>query len=283
MNTFVLCIGAPKAGTTWLYHYLKSYDCVDLGFKKEYHVFDVAYVDYYQYFAKAKSVDVKLRSLEFYKKSDKNQKLLSSFRDNHELYFNYFDSLLVNGKKITGDITPTYLNLPHDIFSLIRDSFEQRGTQVKVIFFMRDPVERIISVAKMGKRFGKILDSNFDRNANINDILNSLYKLPHIVGNTDYKRTVNLLESVFPAGNIHSGFYETMFRKSEIFRLSNFLELKPKYEMANIKFNAASEQHNKNIHPGLIKKIRVFYDEQYRFMKQKFPQQYLDHIWPYLD
>ena len=40
---FVLGIGAQKAGTTWLYEYLKAQNHSNMGFTKEYHVsgFDV--------------------------------------------------------------------------------------------------------------------------------------------------------------------------------------------------------------------------------------------------
>ena len=41
---FVLGVGAQKAGTTWLHEYLASLPEVDLGFMKEYHVFDQNYV-----------------------------------------------------------------------------------------------------------------------------------------------------------------------------------------------------------------------------------------------
>ena len=39
-KTFILGVGSQKGGTTWLHRQLTSNATVDLGHKKEYHVFD---------------------------------------------------------------------------------------------------------------------------------------------------------------------------------------------------------------------------------------------------
>ena len=52
-NTFVLGVGAQKAGTSWLHHQLASRADTDFGFLKEYHVFDVIFHSEYEYFTKA--------------------------------------------------------------------------------------------------------------------------------------------------------------------------------------------------------------------------------------
>ena len=49
-KTFVLGVGAQKAGTSWLHHQLASRADTDFGFLKEYHVFDVIFHSEYEYF-----------------------------------------------------------------------------------------------------------------------------------------------------------------------------------------------------------------------------------------
>jgi hypothetical protein len=37
---FILGVGAQKGGTTWLHRQLNNNKNIDLGFRKEYHIFD---------------------------------------------------------------------------------------------------------------------------------------------------------------------------------------------------------------------------------------------------
>jgi hypothetical protein len=39
-KTFILGVGAQKGGTTWLHRQLNKNKNIDLGFRKEYHIFD---------------------------------------------------------------------------------------------------------------------------------------------------------------------------------------------------------------------------------------------------
>lgn len=43
-KTFLLGVGAQKAGTTWLYDYLNDHPQTDMGLYKEYHLFDNLHV-----------------------------------------------------------------------------------------------------------------------------------------------------------------------------------------------------------------------------------------------
>lgn len=282
-KTFILGIGAPKAGTTWFYHYLKSFSQVDLGFKKEYHVFDVANIENCRFYAGSQISRETLKLTEFAKKSNRIQKTLSEFRENHELYFDYFSSLLGDNTTITADITPTYLKLPSSVLGKIRKGFESRNVQVKVVVFLRDPVDRMISVAKMGKRFGEIGGVKVDKTAGLDEILENLIANSFIVGDGQYRDVLSVLRTCYSEENIYIGLYETMFEDLEIQRLSSFLDVKPNFELAHVKHNQSHSTEEKMISPGLISKIRKIYEEEYEFFRQEYPELSRRNIWHYCD
>ena len=49
-KTFVICVGSQKAGTSWLWHYLRQNPSIHLGFKKELHTWDATTIDEYAFF-----------------------------------------------------------------------------------------------------------------------------------------------------------------------------------------------------------------------------------------
>ena len=67
-------------------------------------------------------------------------RIIKSYR-----YFNYFKHLLSKPAiKLTGDITPSYSMLDSNAFADIKNGLESVGLRVKVVFLMRDPVERLL-------------------------------------------------------------------------------------------------------------------------------------------
>jgi len=280
-KTFILCIGAPKAGTTWLYHYLKSFQQVNLGFKKEYHVFDAVNIDSCRFYAESGKSDAKPGLTAFHQKSAKNHQLLSDFRENHELYFDYFESLYSESILLTADITPTYLNLPKSVFRQIKSGFENRNIRIKIVLLLRDPVDRLVSSARMAKRFGGVAGVTVSKTSNLNQILEIFYKTPHIVSNGDYSKALESVRSCYTDYDLYIGFYENMFGDSEILRLSNFFDLEPNYDMAKRKFNVSSNKDDTAIDTELLARIRKIYDKQYEFFRHAFPEEYSGGLWRY--
>jgi hypothetical protein len=93
-----VCIGAQKAGTTWLYRNLKNHPEVSLK-QKEFHYFD-AYHD--------------------------------------QPAFVYSKCFSVRGKRIAGDITPSYCLIPEEQVAFMHALMPD----VKLIFLLRNPIER---------------------------------------------------------------------------------------------------------------------------------------------
>ncbi|HET8837569.1 MAG TPA: sulfotransferase domain-containing protein, partial [Flavobacteriaceae bacterium] len=115
MKLDFVCIGAQKAGTTTLHDILKTHPKIYLPPKKEAQFFDIN--ERYE------------KGLDFY---------FTSFFDTYE------------GEPLIGNVNP---NLQIDNRSIDRliDCF---GTDIKVIFMLRDPVDRAYSHYLMSKRRG---------------------------------------------------------------------------------------------------------------------------------
>ena len=225
-KTFILGVGAQKGGTTWLHRQLNSNTNIDLGFRKEYHVFD-AIEDYEKHKTskrprngfRERRISKILnshkrgtlgRNLGMQRKQSRYTALELAFIDNVDHYFNYFDYLYLRNENIdaVGDITPNYALLKTKTFALIRKGLESRGFDVKVFFLMRDPVEREWSLARMKQR------NMDDRKKEKFDQFKYMEKITQD-GFTSYKsqydKTIKQLEGAFEKNNIYYGFYESLF------------------------------------------------------------------------
>ena len=129
---FVLGVGAPKTGTTWLHSYLSSSDRCRMGCLKEYHIWDAKFIE---------SCSVMRMGLKNFKPS-KSFFVRYMMQNISGFYEYYFNSITSNRLDITGDITPAYCGLSRDKLALVKAKMECAGFKVKVIFLMRDPVER---------------------------------------------------------------------------------------------------------------------------------------------
>ena len=150
-----LCIGAQKAGTTWLHAVLKLHPEVWLPQRKEIHYFDVRYPPYPSYPDKEAPADTKVGISLNHKLTSR----LSRFKKYTprrlvwEMYYRYFPrsdkwykSLFISaGERLAGDFTPGYSLLDNDAVANVHKLLPN----AKIIFIMREPIERAWSHAKM--------------------------------------------------------------------------------------------------------------------------------------
>lgn len=222
-KTFLLGVGCPKGGTSWLHDYLSAQTYSDFGFDKEYHVFDRIFVpdcrrDMELMVTKATKL---LESSEFLSVAYPNLLTRLNFYRNTDKYFEYFHYLALKNESTTlvGDITPSYCALPVEALQLIRSKLVEHGLSVKVIFIMRDPVERIWSALRMTRRKGAKL-----RNAGEESQQLQMYcKREDVVLRSQYNVTIKNLKMVFDSDEIHYQLYEDLFNKSSIKTITEFL------------------------------------------------------------
>lgn len=268
---FLLGVGCQKGGTTWLHGQLSKHPNVELGFTKEYHVFDALHVDDMRYFANQKKN--KLNRFKA-KNPDKEPPLKLrrhlSFYKNTDNYFNYFDKLWQssNSTQVVGDITPSYSALPAEVFREIKNKLDSKGFKVKVIFLMRDPLERCWSMARMGVRMA---DINTEAPEDEDDILRleKIYKLHTCEIRTRYDSTIRNLESVFNAEDIYYNLYEKLFNTQTSTDIQSFLGIKNFSPDTQEKYNV-SEKQELNLPPGLSEAIVNHYKPTYEFCRGRF-------------
>lgn len=211
-KTFVLCLGTQKAGTSWLWDFIKDIKGVNFGYRKEYSVFDrLQFNEFLQedvnYLRKVEASKNLLEHADLWKRF--------SMMSNQMEYFNYFQHILAaNDTVLTGDFTPTYSLLDLNYLELIKRNFSNIGVNTKVIFLMRDPVERIWSANRMTARvYGKEIPLVGSHKAKFVEML------------TRYENIVPKIQSVFDQEDVYFNFYENLFNEKTIQEILSFLNL----------------------------------------------------------
>ena len=276
-KTFILGVGAQKGGTTWLHRQLNSNTNIDLGFRKEYHVFD-AIEDYEKNKTskrprngfRERRISKILnshkrgtlgRNLGMQRKQSRYTALELAFIDNVDHYFNYFDYLYLRNENIdaVGDITPNYALLKTKTFALIRKGLESRGFDVKVFFLMRDPVERAWSLARMKQRnMDDSKKEKFDQFKYMEKITQdgfTSYK-------SQYDKTIKQLEGAFEKNNIYYGFYESLFNEQSFQSIQQFLDIPLETFDSSQVFNASPKSNSMpdELNKKLVEHFRTTYE-----------------------
>lgn len=219
-DTFVLGIGAQKAGTTWLFDYFRKHDAVYVSSLKEMHYFDEVYRPDLCSGQSKRFAAVLLKSSADDSNGDHlfpDRPAIPDLLDRLEMkkggdlaYVDYFQNRVPNAIKFFCEITPAYSLLPEEGFRAIKYLFPK----TKLIFIMRDPIERYYSALKMDERAGVV-----DAKRDFEDRLQS----PGYYERGRYDLTIGKVLKVFDRENVFFGFYETLFTEKEMMRLTDFL------------------------------------------------------------
>ncbi len=264
--TFVLGLGAQKCGTTWLQKYLNAAPSCDMGRLKEYHIWDGAVVPEFAFY-RARGVDLLRARSEPGHFSRREQWLRLKMQRVAGAYERYFAALAQGPIKLTGDISPSYSALRAPQLRDIRARLEQAGFAVKVVFLMRDPVERCWSSVRMTRRIDGLGNKACEsERAHLAQSFDSrIFEL-----RTNYHETIAAIETVFDAPDIYYGLFEDMFTEPEIRRVSAFFGISPDVTMANRRVNASPKSDALDADLGAA--IRQHYAPVYDFCRARFPQ-----------
>jgi hypothetical protein len=236
-NLFI--VGAPRAGTTSLYNYLKQHPEVFMSPIKEPHHF--ARKDIYEFLDEISP-----------------PKIISDFRD----YISLFRD--GKGKKIRGEASITYLyskSATREIYELIPDA--------KIIISLRNPIERALSHFKLDILHGIIIAKSF---------CEAIRKRPLYLWMGLYYEHVKRYIETFPKQNIKIIIYDDL-KNDPLYVMKDicrFLEIDENY-VFNIglkKYNASLIPKNvyfhtlatrarkilrEVVHPNLYSRIREIY------------------------
>jgi hypothetical protein len=215
-KTFVVGIGAQKAGTTWLHAYLLAHPEVAIPPIKELHYWDQLYRpdlcgDWNQRFAR------QLGEADEQQDEAVTRALSDRLRMTCEAdYMRFFASRVPPGAKAFGEITPSYALLPVEGFARLRAQHES----VKVIYILRDPVARFWS--------GVVHEARTDPSVLAVAEFDVALSDPRHVERTRYDLTLQRLDAVFDERDIAIEFYETLFTEPAIERISRAIGIEPR-------------------------------------------------------
>lgn len=207
-----LCIGAAKAGTTWLYHNLSHHPDFWMPPIKELQFFnrspkpfiaDLIHPNKERRFLLRRWLFPAIQDMVVHPKNSAwHLKYFGGIRTNQ-----WYSSLFSQAsQKITGDITPGYSLLSEEEIL----SISHLVPHARIIFMLRDPIDRIWSHAAMYfDRFGK----NGLENASRDAIKTFIFK-PYVMGLSEYEEILDRWQSYFPANQWHLIFFEELQQSS---------------------------------------------------------------------
>lgn len=226
IENLLLCVGAQKSGTTWLHAQLKDHPQIGFSHVKEVHYFNTIHNG---------SVLLARR------KVNQLEKILKKNRSGLERYFSnlsagkpvnkgihklfsavddewYMDLFAHNTKKYAADFTPEYALLPDVGF----DNFNKVCKRKKIIFIMRDPIDRAKSAVRyFFETQGK----------NIEDVsLEQLVKVASsdfIINMSSYELTIRKLERHFNSDELLYLFFEDVMKHKQesLNKVTRFLDI----------------------------------------------------------
>ena len=211
MKPEFICIGAQKAGTTWLFGQLAKHPEFSMLPVKEFHYFDRSP----EYPSPKTLGETKLRS----RLKDREWRKwclrsigralftgdlkrarwwsryhLRTFSD--EWYLSLFKS----ADGITGDVTPGYSLLEEKDVRRMRDTVPS----AKILFLIRNPIDRAWSMFRHAQKFGIELDAE-----DLEDFKKRV-EAPRQSLRSDYLRTIDLYSKYYPPGQILLGFFDAV-------------------------------------------------------------------------
>lgn len=279
-RTFLLGVGGHKCGTTWLHDYLSKSPQTKMGVFKEYHVFDALTLaeDHSFYTRRIEEARAALAAPDFRFDQDPRLWLRLSFLADTDAYFDYFAGLMAKPRfRLTGDITPAYSGLSARTFRLIRRKVLARDLRIRVIFLMRDPLERCWSAVRMGRRETlRARPGYVFRRTEAEDVVR-LVANRNFVTRTRYDRTITALEQVFAPEEILYGFYETLFDRAEVQRICDFLGIdmhEPEFE---VRKNVSPK--TESLEPQAERAVVDSYRETYDFIARRFGADRMAALW----
>ena len=264
-KVFLLGVGAQKAGTSWLHDQLQRRKDTNFGFCKEYHILDALTLPQFAHFQPRLIAPWKWRTWR-----------RKRFLQDSNRYFDYFNHLLCKpGIKLTGDITPSYSCLSAETLAWARDQLSKRGVNTRVVFLLRDPVERILSQQRMKLRKRGELRPELERD----HLLYASQKLKqHSSQRSDYLHTLKALQTAFSPDELFIDLYERLFTEPIFRRLCQHLMID--YLEPNWSQRVNESRSTTDLPEEVFTNIGQNQAEIYQGVAERLPELNLATHWP---
>lgn len=223
-KTFLVCIGAAKCATSWLYHYLDAVPNVATSPLKELHFFNarfpannIANVDALALSRLALHMEQPGDRLDNLRMRDGFQASLDRVQMIHDdnAYFAHFARLCLADTRCVCDLTPAYATIGVNGLRYLRDMFRSQGCRLRLLYIMRDPVDRYWSQIRHLQQINPA-DEPIEN-------WQMALTAPPLVARADYQGTVSALDAIFSTEDLLYLFYETLFDDGTLSRLCDHI------------------------------------------------------------
>ena len=274
--TYLLGVGATKAGTTWLYNHLRAHPECHLRAIKELHYFDTIEDGSYQrqlkvqrrYLAKVR--DNRARGVSNNTVSTRREgdvrEWISVLKDRAENVPGYL-AYLSGGRgarRLVADITPSYAMLPE---ARLR-AMASMAADVRFLYLMRDPVARLWSNLRMAAARAGASEDNVQNLARqlLDQALDG--QASGTVDRGDYIGAITRLRAAVPPGRLMITFQERLQTAEGLAEICVFLGITP-----------VPADFTTRVLPGVpaemtaeqISRVRTLLAPQYAFVARAFP------------
>jgi len=274
-KTYVLGVGAQKSATTWLFKYLSQSDQVATSPIKEMHFFSSKVKPHIRRKIEKKYVNKIVRL------AGKNAEGKPLSRDGYfqavidrlqmcyddDAYLAHFNRLMTGKQKCFCEISPSYAILPVAEFRNIQRLCNQYKINLKVIYLLRDPVERFWSSLRHNERKQrKRTDKQFSAIGEFSNYINHPRKLVR----ASYNQTINNLLEVFKKDQLFFGFYENLFDEDYIKKITDFIGID--YHPADFSKAIKPEGSSAGLRPTEEQVMEAYraYEDVYVFCRKYF-------------
>lgn len=231
----LLCVGATKSGTSWLYEALAAHPECHLRSIKELHYFDAledgrldraidaTRAERDRFAARMEEAPLARLPELAQKLADREDWLRVLERgEDTDAYLGYLSDG-AGAARVVGDVTPAYALLPEARLARMARLAED----TRVLYLMRDPVARLWSHVRMiaTRRGGGTLSAEKARNI-LNRTLRG--KESEIERRGDYRAALARLRAAVPAERLMVMFYEDLVAPGGIERICGFLGIAPR-------------------------------------------------------
>ena len=279
-TTFLIGLGATKAGTSWLYDYLARHPECHFRSVKELHYFSMITPQHFEKTRTATRMTIAEVEAQLVRANDDRkpylrQKLvdladwmqvLAHGEINLAAYCAYLNAG-AGASTLVGDITPAYSLMSGDRLRLLR----RVGVNMRFVYLIRDPVARLWSHVRMiaERNTGKT-DFASAAIAGLQRILSGDLSAEGrgIVRRGDYARSIAKLKQAFDAKDLWIQCQENLMTEPGIRSLSGFLGIATRTDGLERRVH---EGRSLVLPADLAEKARLFLRPQYEFVARLIP------------
>ena len=267
-KTFLLGVGGMKCATSWVFQHLQTLPGMTASPIKELHFFNAKLRPpghqpftplltglVRDYLEQSGDIGEEIAINPHFQAAVDCLRMLHD--DN--AYFDLFARMVTPETRVLGEITPQYAILGQQGFAWVQAFFATQKMDLKILFIMRDPVQRLWSHLRSLQAQDPDLDIVSD--------LPTLLRRRGVIERSDYWQTVEALDATFPPGDVLYLFYEDLFAGDALKRLSAFVGLPDK----PLQTERQNETAVKTVLPDAVRaKLARVLAPQYRFCRDRF-------------